>query len=267
MPPRSPVEISATTTPITDADAAEPERRHHRRHGGGEPQVPQRLRPRGGVAVHQLDRRRRRRLEAPQGADDDREEGEERPRIDTASHRGTLPPEEVDPPAPAHHERGEGDQRDGLRHDEVRAADRGATTPKRAITHRQRRRRRRAPSANPTRASRNEYQAPREHDQPDRRVRRAALGVEQPPPHLPHVRHRRVAGSRQDAPAEHLAAGLRAERLVELPQRGHARARATTKSDDLAHRLVVVRSLASGIGSSLLGQRLLGRCAGMTCSP
>ena len=119
-PPRRPVEISATTTPITDAVAASFSAGTMRGTAAGNRSLRIVWSVGGGEAAHQLERRRRRRLEPPQRADGDREEGEERAEHGDRQPTRPLPPADLQPPAPAHDERGEGDHRHGLGHDEVR---------------------------------------------------------------------------------------------------------------------------------------------------
>ncbi len=58
-----------------------------------------------------------------------------------------------------------------------------------------------------------------EHDPPDVAVGTAPIGLGVPREHVPHVGHRGVVGAGQDRPPEHLAAVLRSELLVHLPQR------------------------------------------------
>ena len=120
IPPRRPVEISATTTPMTEPVAASLKRGHHLRHRVGEPQPPERRPPRRGVGAHQLDRCRRRGGEPAEAADGDGEEGEERPEHGRRHPARPDPPAELHLAAPRRDERGEGDQRHRLGHHEVR---------------------------------------------------------------------------------------------------------------------------------------------------
>ena len=87
------------------------------RHRGREAQLEQGLRPRRGVAVHQFERGRRRRLEATERADGDREERQERGEHAHRRPARPLPAEHVEASAPADDLRGERDQWHRLRHD------------------------------------------------------------------------------------------------------------------------------------------------------
>ena len=127
------------------------------------------------------------------------------------------------------------------------------TTPKRAIT---------VASADADRGADEEAgegeaeRVPRagQHDAPDRPVRRAALVVEQPVAHLPHVRHGGVVGPGQDVPAEHVAAVARARPPCTAPTPRRRATRARTNRPDLAgHRQVFAAAWSAS--------------AGMMCSP
>ena len=267
-PPRSPVEISATTTPTTDAGAGQLERRHHVRHGGREAQLAQRLRPR---------RRRSCRISSSDVAGADSrprsvptatgKKARNAPSTTTDSHRGhshpngwSLPPQLTTSGASAI---------SGTVCDDHEVRQQAALDDAEAgHHHRQARRRRRAERRTRRGRARNEYHAPRATTAKIVRARRAALGVEQPlAPSSHDVRHRRVVGARAGAPAEHLAAVLRADAPCRPPTTAATRTRASDEQDDLAHDARVVRSRASGPASSRLGQHCARSIAGMTCSP
>ncbi len=196
-------------------------------HRRGEPEFHQRLAPRRCVRVHELQGRGRRRRQALQRTDGDREERQE-----GAQHRGREPPRpfegsDVELAAPADHQRRERDQRNGLRQHQVRQEpplddlvashqDRQAQPDDRA----ERETGERDPEREP---------GPLQDDHRDGGRRCPVLGLPVAREHLPHVRHRRVVRARQDRPAEDGAAVLRPDHLVELPDGGdqHA-ARART---------------------------------------
>ena len=122
IPPRVPVEISATIAPTTAAAAASLSAGIEVRHRGGQAHRPQRLPVAGGVGVHELLRRRGRRLQPPQRADGDREEGEVRGDDRDRHPRLPLVAEDLQLAAPADDERGQRHQGHGLGQDHVRAA-------------------------------------------------------------------------------------------------------------------------------------------------
>ena len=224
-----PVEISATTTPITDAGGGQLERRHDVRHGAREAQLAHRLRARGGEAAHQLERRRPTPTPARAACRrrPGRRRGTRRARRPTATaatptRRGaSLPPQLTTSGARAI---------SGTVCDTTRYGSRPRRTmPKRAIT---------AASADADGGAEHEAGERRAGTSTTRRRARPARSwrsdvrlsvVEQALAHLPHVGHRGVVGPGQDAHAEHLAAVLGPDHLVELPRRRpRARARGGT---------------------------------------
>ena len=267
MPPRRPVEISATTTPTTDGRGGQLQRRHHVRHGGREPQLEQRLPPRGGVAVHQLERRRPTPTASPRSVPTATgKKARNAPSTATDSHRGHSQPTELRACRPSSRRAGR-----------ARSAAPSATRPGTAAG------RARRPEPGITTASAMPTTPP--SDEADERragtstsvaasttcqigvSAAAALGLERaagPSSHMCGIARSLVA--RAGSPAEDLAAVLRPERLVELPQRGDAgpaRRRTAdvrqTRRTQCTRRAVDLRrhDLASACSAS----------AGMTCSP
>ena len=212
----SPVEISATTTPITATPSPPLQRRDHERHGRREPELEQGLAPRRCVGVHQFERcgrrGRRQTLQRPHG---DGEEGEERSEHRRREPPGPLEPTDVELPAPADDERRQ-----------ARSAARSARPPGRAAGL--------APppcsgpSARPGRSRRRsddeagECEAEREprpgqDDEEDRSGRAASLGAGIAREHLPHVGHRDVVRARQDRRARRVSPVLAARSACKAP--------------------------------------------------
>ena len=235
MPPREAVEISATTTPITDAAPASLSAGMMCGTALGKRSLRIVWRAGGGEAAHQLERRRRRRLEPAQRADGDREEGQERAEHGDREPPRPLPPAEVQLAAPAHDERGQRDQRHRLRHDEVR--QQAATDDPEAGHHRGQGHADDGAEDEPGERQPERVPGAGQHDLPHRAVRRAALVLEQALAHLPHVGHGLVVGPGQDAHAQHPAAGLGPDHLVELPGAGHEHEREEEQQDLPASRL------------------------------
>ena len=258
-PPRRPVEISATTTPITDAVAASLSAGTMHGTAAGKRSLRIVWAFDGGEAAHQLERRRRRRLQPAQRADGDREEGEEGAEHGDRQPARPLPAAEVQPAAPADDERGEGDHRHRLGDDEVRHqaaahdAEAGHHDGQPDADRRAEQRSRRA-------ARRNEYHAAGEHDH----ARSAGPTCGSPGrtsrEPMSHTCGMAVslARGRMFHPSD-VAAVVGPDDLVQLPRRRRRATRARTKSPTLrtAQAVAMVRSW----------RRRARARAGMTCSP
>ena len=260
----SPVEISATTTPMTAADAAEPERRHDRTaRRPGSAGVRSVCAPRRGVAVASARARCRRRLEAAQRRRrrPGRRRGTTRAST-TASQRGhshpkgwSWPPQLTTSGARA---------MSGTVCDTTRYGSRPRrTTPKRAISVGQRRRRRQRRRRSRTAARRNEYHAPRARPARSGVSDARLSGSNSRPTIVPHVRHRvssDVAG-RMSQPSS-CAARSRGRATCRAPTTAATSDQGEDEEHDLAHR----SRAGHRPGTSLLGQRS-SVITGMTCSP
>ena len=246
IPPARPVEISATTTPTTEAVAASFRAGTMYGSAAGNLQLEQRLAPGRRVRVHELERRGWRRRQPLQRADRHGEEGEERAEHGRREPSRPLERADVEPAAPAHDERRECDQRHGLRQDEVREEppfddlvprhEHGEPEPDRGSE-------RETGECDPE----GEPGSP-QHDHQDRRVGRAVLGLPVAREHLPHVGHRGVVRAGQDRPAEHGPAVLGTDDLVELPHGGHQDQRERERPDPPEPRQVFARTVSAMAG-------------------
>ena len=196
MPPRVPVEISATIAPTTAAAAASFSAGTRYGTAAGSRSFTQRLPAAGGVGVHQLDRRRRRRLQAAQRADGDREEGEVRgddrdrhPRLPRRWPKtDSWPPQPTTSGASA---------TSGTVWDRITYGSRPRSARRnRCMSDGEAAGRRATPMTKPTMATpEREPRRPRSTTWPTVRLGPGSSGSPKRLSDVPHVRHRRVVGA------------------------------------------------------------------------
>ena len=213
MPPRRPVEISDTTTPMTAPAAPSFSAGHDVGHRRREAQLEQRAMPRRRKAVHQFERCGRRRLAGRVSVPTAMGKNvRNAPAADGRDPARPLPAADLHLAAPGGHQWGQRDERHGLRDDEVRQ-DRPLGHAQASHQHRQQHARdephREACQHQPEREPARLWPPPTARSRPRTRL----IGSPNRLPDVADVRHDRVLGARQDLPAEHVAAVLRAEPL------------------------------------------------------